>query len=178
MRHGQTDWNVRHKLQGKTNIRLNDFGRQRSVEAGIESRNINFDICYCSPLDRAQETAKLFLGDRNIPIVTDERLEEMGFGIYEGEESVFDKPDCPVREFFFNPAEYRAVNGAESIDDLFARTADFLEEVVYPQLKEGKDILIVGHGAMNSALICNVWKRSKEHFWDEPIENCKLKKLL
>lgn len=178
MRHGQTDWNLKHKLQGKTNIPLNELGRQKSIEAGIESKDINFDICYCSPLDRAQETARLFLGGRNVPIVTDNRLEEMGFGIYEGEEEVFGKPECPVREFFFNPAEYVAVNGAESIDDLFARTEEFLEEMVYPKVKEGKDVLIVGHGAMNSALICNVWHRTKDRFWEEPIENCKLKKLL
>lgn len=178
MRHGQTDWNVKHKLQGKTNISLNEFGRVSSIEAGKQYSEVNIDICYCSPLDRAQETAKLFIGDRDIPIVTDNRLEEMGFGIYEGEEKVFDKPDCPVREFFFNPGEYKAVGGAESIDQVLARTGEFLNEVIYPELEKGKDILIVAHGALNAGLLCHFRNRSKAEFWDEPMENCKLIKVL
>ena len=131
MRHGQTDWNRIHKLQGRTNIPLNEFGRQSSIEAGQQYKDTHLDVCYCSPLDRAQETARLFIGSRDIPIITDERLAEMCFGIYEGEQEVFEKPECPVREFFFNPGGYEATGGAESIEELFERTGEFLNEVAY-----------------------------------------------
>ena len=46
------------------------------------------------------------------------------------------------------------------------------------ELAKGKDILIVGHGAMNSSIICQVRGRSYAHLWDEGIENCKLKRLI
>ncbi len=53
MRHGRTDWNVRHKLQGRTDIPLNDEGRMMAAEAGKQYSDIHFDICYSSPLERA-----------------------------------------------------------------------------------------------------------------------------
>ena len=178
MRHGKTDWNLLHKLQGKTDIPLNDMGRQMAKEANERYKDVHFDICYCSPLTRARQTAELVLEGRDVPIVIDDRLEEMGFGIYEGVEEVFEKHDCPVRVLFFNPEKYEAVNGAESLKDLLKRTNEFLEEVAYPQVKEGKDVLILGHGAMNSAIIGNVRHKPLEEFWAEGIENCKLIRLL
>ncbi len=80
MRHGRTDWNVRHKLQGRTDIPLNDEGRMMAAEAGKQYSDIHFDICYSSPLERAKETAEIFLKGRSVPVYTDDRLVEMGFG--------------------------------------------------------------------------------------------------
>lgn len=178
MRHGKTDWNLKHKLQGKTDIPLNEEGRQMAREAGEQYKDVHFDVCYCSPLIRAKETAQIMLKGRDIPIIIEDRLEEMGFGIYEGEEGVFNKPECPVRELFFNPKGYVAVGGAESIEELFARTGSFLDEIAYPEVEKGRDVLIVGHGAMNSAVICQVFHKPVEKLWDVGIENCKLIKLL
>ena len=178
IRHGKTDWNLRHKLQGKTDIPLNEEGRQMARKAGEEYRNVHFDVCYVSPLNRAQETAKLLLEGRDVPVITDERLSEMGFGIYEGVESVFNKPECPVRELFFNPAGYIAPNGAESLEKLYERTGSFLKEIAFPLVKEGKDVLIVGHGAMNSAIFCQVMNKPVDKLWEVGMENCKLIKLL
>ncbi len=177
MRHGKTDWNLKHKLQGKTDIPLNDMGRQMAKEAAVKYKDVHFDICYCSPLIRARETAELLLEGRDVPIVIDERLAEMGFGIYEGIENVFEKPECPVRVLFFEPSEYKAVGGAESLDDLIRRTGDFLNNTAMPLVNEGKDVLIVGHGAMNSALIGQVRHIPLKDFWVEGIENCRLIKL-
>ena len=78
MRHGKTDWNLRHKLQGKTDIPLNDMGIKMAREAKERYKDVNFDICYCSPLMRARETAALVLDGRNIPVIIDDRLTEMG----------------------------------------------------------------------------------------------------
>ena len=178
IRHGKTDWNLKHKLQGKTDIPLNDMGRKMAMEAGELYKDVHFDICYCSPLVRARETAELLLKGRNVPVIFDDRLSEMGFGIYEGTENVFEKPECPVRELFFNPSGYKAVDGAESLEELLKRTGDFLEDTVYPLLKEGKDVLIVGHGAMNSAIIGHVWQKPLDKFWETDIENCKLITLI
>lgn len=178
IRHGKTDWNLKHKLQGKTDIPLNDMGRNMAKEAGELYKDINFDICFCSPLVRARETAELLLQGRDIPVIIDERLSEMGFGIYEGTENVFEKPECPVRELFFNPASYKPVGGAESLESLISRTGEFLNEKVWPLMDEGKDVLIVGHGAMNSAIIGQIRNTPLEKFWAEGIENCRLIKLL
>ena len=67
--------------------------------------------------------------------------------------------------------------GAESLDDLFARTGAFLRERVDPLLAEGRDVLIVGHGAMNSSIVCQVRGLPRSQFWSAGIENCRLLRL-
>ena len=88
MRHGKTDWNAVHRLQGSEDIPLNEEGRQMARDARKKYGDLRFDICYCSPLQRAQETAEIFLEGSGTPILTDDRLREMGFGMYEGTEHV------------------------------------------------------------------------------------------
>ena len=61
MRHGKTDWNAKHKLQGRTDIPLNEEGIQMAEQAKEKYKDVNFDICYCSPLVRAKQTAEIVL---------------------------------------------------------------------------------------------------------------------
>lgn len=178
IRHGRTEWNDEHRLQGRTDIPLNEEGRRMAQNAHDEYRDVHFDVCYCSPLIRARETAEILLQGRDVPIITDDRLIEMGFGDYEGLGYSFQVPDCPVNVIFMEPQNYKeSVGGSETFEELFARTGDFLKNVAQPLLEEGKDILIVGHGAMNSSIVCQVRKLPIEKFWDAGIENCKLMKL-
>ena len=151
MRHGKTEWNALHKIQGRTDIPLNEEGRLMAEKAWEEYKDLHIDVCYCSPLIRAVETAQIVLKNRKIPIIKDERLMEMSFGDYEGIENSFAIPD-----------------------ELFARTGAFLKEVIDPQLQEGKDILIVGHGAMNASIICQVKGMPIEEFWSAGLEQCKI----
>ncbi len=178
IRHGKTDWNCKYKLQGRTNIPLNDEGREMARKAAVEYKNIHFDYCFCSPLDRALETAKILFEGRNIPITVDNRLCEMSFGECEGTENTFKKPDCPMYKFFKDPENYIAPKGAETFEQLFARTGDFLRQVVNPLLEQNKDIVIVGHGAMNNSIICQVKNIPLKDFWTNAIPNCELIKLL
>ncbi len=177
IRHGKTDWNAEYRLQGRTDIQLNEEGRQMARDAGARYRNINFDVCYCSPLIRAQETARLLLEGRNVPIITDERLIEMCFGEYEGQKDIFNHPEWSIYNFFNDPENYVAEGSAESLDDLFSRTGDFCESVVKKDLAEGKDVLIVGHGAMNNSIISRVRGIPRKDFWTIAIPNCELIEL-
>ncbi len=103
----------------------------------------------------------------------------MSFGRFEGIENASRIPDCPMKVFFQAPEKYHPVDeGGESMEELFARTGNFIEEVIRPQLKQGKDILIVGHGAMNSSIVCQIKGWTLEQFWDAGIENCKLMRLI
>ena len=96
----------------------------------------------------------------------------------EGFEKCFDTPNCPLNVFFQKPEDYKVpVEGAESFDELFKRTGEFLKEVVEPDLEAGKDVVIVGHGAMNSSIVCQGKGLALKDFWSEGIENCKLMKL-
>ena len=181
LRHGKTDWNNEHRLQGKTDIPLNEEGRAMAEKAAKEYEAVHFDVCFCSPLIRARETAKILLEGRNVPVIIDDRLAEMGFGVYEGVRDSFNIPDsdCPVNVLFKEPEKYvEPVEGGESLEELFDRTGQFLEEKVFPLVKSGKDVIIVGHGAMNSSIICRVMNKDIKDFWSAGIENCKLMRLI
>lgn len=178
MRHGKTDWNASHRLQGRTDIPLNDEGRAMAKAAAKECAEVNFDVCYCSPLSRAKETADIILENRKVPIIIDERLIEMSFGEFEGMEYGFKEVDTPINIMFQHPEEYReSIGNAETFQELFDRTGEFLKQVVKADLEAGKDVLIVGHGAMNSGIICQLMDKPIEEFWSAGIENCKLFEL-
>lgn len=178
MRHGKTDWNAVHKLQGRTDIPLNEDGRMMAREAGIKYSNLQFDKCYCSPLKRAKETAQIFLENKNTPIYTDDRLKEMCFGIYEGIQDVGSNGNNPIKILFTNPEKYITVEGGESLKQLYDRTGDFLKEVIIPKVNAGENILIVGHGAMNCSIIAQLRKTPLNNFWDGMTRNCELVKLI
>ena len=57
LRHGKTEWNKLKKLQGRTDIPLCDEGRVMAAEAAEKYADVHFDVCYCSSLVRARETA-------------------------------------------------------------------------------------------------------------------------
>ena len=179
MRHGKTDWNERHKLQGRTDIPLNEEGRLMAQRAHDEYLDVHFDLCFSSPLKRALETAEIVLRGRNVPIITDDRLMEMSFGEYEGTENSFQKPDCAINILFQDPASYtESVGGAETFEALFARADHFLADSVFPEVNKGRDVLIVGHGALNSALICRIKKLPVSAFWSHGIAQCRLMRLM
>ena len=63
-RHGQTDWNLEHKAQGQVDIPLNDTGIKQAEELKDKLKSYDFDICYCSPLKRAIQTAEIAVDGR------------------------------------------------------------------------------------------------------------------
>ena len=58
VRHGQTDWNLKHLMQGMTDIPLNETGKMQAFNVKEKLKNVKLDICSSSPLSRAIETAK------------------------------------------------------------------------------------------------------------------------
>ena len=84
VRHGETDWNKKRRIQGQVDIPLNDFGRSLARKTAKGLSGIPFEVCYTSPLGRAKETARLILEGRKTPILEDQRIIEMSFGDYEG----------------------------------------------------------------------------------------------
>ena len=174
MRHGYTEWNKLQKLQGSSDIELNEEGRELARATGEGLKDIHFDVCYSSPLKRAVETAHLVLGDADTPIITDERLREMCFGVAEGVEKELQPPEVAV--FFNDPGNYVPPERGETIEELRARTADFIRKVIEPLSVEKPDanVLISGHGAMNKGGLISYFREwGKEHFWDGPWQkNC------
>ena len=84
IRHGQTKLNHSNALQGRSDLPLNENGKQQAASAGkwLAAKGIRFDRIYSSPLQRAVQTAEL--AAPGVPVTIDERLIEMDYGPYEG----------------------------------------------------------------------------------------------
>lgn len=140
-RHGQTDWNVLRKLQGRTDIELNETGIKQAEIAREKLLNYNIDLIISSPLKRAKKTAEIIGNNRNIPIVINEALIERSFGRYEGK-----APEGIEFDELWNYKLNKKYNDAENIEELFARVNNFLDDI--QKKYQDKTVLVVTHGGV------------------------------
>ena len=84
LRHGITQWNKLKKVQGAMDIPLAPEGIELAKRTGEALKDVPFDICFTSPLARARQTAHYVLGNRQIPVIEDKRIQEIDFGVLEG----------------------------------------------------------------------------------------------
>lgn len=176
IRHGETDQNKRKCLQGRTDIVLNDYGRELACRTAEGMKEIDFDIIFCSPLKRARETAEIISRGKKIPIIIEERIQEISFGEYEGlcyGKEHFSIPDEEFLNFFDKPQCYRTPPGGESFEEVIARTGEFLKELVVQEEYQNKTILLSTHGCALKAVLANVRNTSIAEFWGAGVhKNC------
>ena len=142
VRHGQTDWNLARKMQGgQTERPLNETGIQQAEETRKILEEKEFDIVIVSPMKRAIQTAEIILDNRNVPIITEERLRERKLGELEGnpvteqcEEEIW---DCKLNKSYKN---------GESVLEFEKRVLEFIEEA--KEKYKDKTVLIVAHGGV------------------------------
>ena len=130
-RHGETDWNLYGKVQGKANIELNAKGIEQAKETMVKLKEENIDLIICSPLKRAKQTAEIINSEKNIPIIFDERIDFQAFWNYE------------------KNVNYEK---AENIRVFFNRIFLFLDEI--KKKYKDKNILLVTHGGVSIAINC------------------------
>src|SRR5690554_970725 len=70
VRHGETDWNFEHRIQGATDIPLNDTGRQQARRTGRLLASRKWDAIVASPLSRAFDTASIIAEEIGLPAPT------------------------------------------------------------------------------------------------------------
>ena len=170
IRHGQTDWNKTGKLQGQTDIPLNEAGRALAVKAGHALRDVPFTRVISSPLSRAVETAKLVLAaaGRVLPVEKDPRIEEISFGDLEGAvmKGTELSPEAEEFQAFFDaPEKYRPARNGETLEQLLKRTGDFLADLASSG-QEHDTVLVSVHGACMRALQANILHNPVSEFWN------------
>lgn len=174
MRHGETDWNKAKRLQGRSDIPLNEFGIALAKKTAEGMKDIAFDAVFASPLKRALVTAQTVVGDRDVPIVTDERLMELCFGDGEGENFVEARqnPEHPLHAFLCKPEEFVPFGGGETFAEAKARTGEFLREKILPLEDSCENVLIVAHGALNRSILNVIAGIPDSEFWKIALPNC------
>lgn len=160
LRHGETDFNIAHRLQGRYETSINNRGRDQARHcAGVlrdlfarETREAAEYAYACSPLKRAHETMEILratLGLDAAGYAVDDRLQEISYGEWEGstlpEISARDPQLLAQRErdkWGFRPP------GGESYRDVAQRVASWYATVT-------RDTVIAAHGGIARALVAN-----------------------
>ena len=176
IRHGQTPWNARKCLQGRSDVDLNENGIYLAELTGKALRDVTFDMAFTSPLIRAKHTAQCILAGGEVPIIEDERLIEISFGIYEGccyAEENRQVPQQWIENFFHAPQDYVAAPGGESLDDVEKRTRDFMEDICSRKELQDKTILVSTHGCALRGLLNSIRESNREDYWHGGVsKNC------
>lgn len=145
VRHGQTDWNLERRIQGSTDIPLNDTGIQQAEHTREALRDADFDAVASSHLQRAAFTAATINEHHGKEHHVDPRLTERVFGSIEG--LTVDQ----VNELF---GSFDAVADAEWWDHVGVRMMAALEDLAaaYPQGR----VLVVSHGSAIRAVLGSI----------------------
>lgn len=168
-RHGQTNLNKKHLMQGRTNEPLNDTGRMQAREARKKIGSILFDAVYSSPLDRAIETASIIGNVSKNQVIIDERITEMNFGQYELKK--YTGMGWKMTLFWLLPEIMPSPKGVETIDALVGRSSSFLSEI---EKKDYDNVLIVCHGGIIRALRGYMEDRNNGIRWRPKPKNCEI----
>ncbi len=181
-RHGQSDWNLKNLFTGWKDVDLTEQGIGEAVDAGklLSGMGYQFDIAFTSVLKRAIRTLWLMLDEMDqmwIPVVRDWRLNERHYGALQGlnkaetaakygDEQVhiwrrsYDIPppelDLDDDRHPANDSRYAGIEGlpaSESLKTTLDRVKPCWEDVIAPDLRAGKNVLIAAHGNSLRALV-------------------------
>jgi 2,3-bisphosphoglycerate-dependent phosphoglycerate mutase len=181
-RHGQSDWNLKNLFTGWTDVDLTEQGRKEAFDAARSLRDLGyeFDIAYTSVLKRAIRTLWIMLDELDemwIPVVRDWRLNERHYGALQGlnkaetaakygDEQVliwrrsYATPPPPLDvDDERHPAHDKRYAGianlpaTESLATTLERVKPCWQELIAPDLKAGRNVLIAAHGNSMRALV-------------------------
>ncbi|EHB64424.1 MULTISPECIES: histidine phosphatase family protein [Paenibacillus] len=146
VRHGLTDWNAMGKIQGQTDIPLNEEGRRQARLLGERLRQepYHWDFAISSGLSRAEETAQIIASMLGIPVADpDPRVRERRYGQVEG-------LTAEEREARFGTDWHQQDLGQESDVELMSRGLVFLDDMAIKH--RNSNILVVSHGGFLAQL--------------------------
>ena len=181
-RHGQSDWNLKNLFTGWTDVDLTEKGIAEAHDAGrlLTDLGYEFDVAYTSVLQRAIRTLWIMLDEMDrvwIPVIRDWRLNERHYGALQGlnkaetaakygEDQVhiwrrsYDIPppelDADDERHPSHDARYAGIAGlptTESLATTLERVMPCWNDIIAPDLKAGKDVLIAAHGNSLRALV-------------------------
>jgi len=174
VRHGQSQWNLENRFTGWIDVPLSVKGIDEAIAAGKKLKDVKFDMIFVSHMWRALQTMNyilLELSDNRTPIIYHEEQRISDWEHHTGDEKtelpILQSVDLAERYYGdlqgLNKDETRAKYGndqvhlwrrsydinppnGESLKDTCDRTIPYYKKNILPELKSGKNILIVAHG--------------------------------
>jgi len=183
LRHGESQWNLENRFTGWTNVPLTKNGENEAKKAGILlNNNYQIELAYISYLKRAVKTFKICqkqLKKTNIEAIYDWRLNERHYGSLQGLNKIqtaqkygdrqvliwrrsydirppsLDQEDRrhPKYDILYKDIDREELPTSESLKDTLKRVKPLWDNSIVPQIKNGKNILIVAHGNSLRAIV-------------------------
>jgi phosphoserine phosphatase len=167
VRHGETDWNRAGKFQGQIDVPLNEFGREQASLAAEFLKTIQIDFGFTSSMLRPKETAEIILQDRNITLIEDANLREIGHGLWEGKFEAEIKAEYPgeLERWHTHPESVQMPEG-ENLQDVWDRATAAWHQILDRVGDTPQTGIVVAHDATNKVLLCyllglglaDIWK--------------------
>jgi 2,3-bisphosphoglycerate-dependent phosphoglycerate mutase len=159
VRHGQSEWNLKNLFTGWRDIDLSEQGVAEARTAGrkLKAQGLRFDVAFTSALIRAQRTLDIMLdelGQRGIPVLKDQALNERDYGDLVG----LNKDDARKRwgeeqVHIWRRSYDVAPPGGESLRDTAARVLPYYIQEILPRVLQGQRVLVSAHGNSLRALV-------------------------
>lgn len=141
IRHGETDWNFEKRIQGWTDIPLNETGRKQALQARPRLTDKQWDLFITSSLSRAKETARVLNETMQLPCFINDAFRERCYGEVEGMLRIERQAQYPDGIY----------PGAETREALLKRVLDGLQEI--HEQYNGKHIILSTHGGVINAIL-------------------------
>jgi len=164
VRHGETDWNAAGRIQGQTNIPLNEIGKQQAEKAAekLFCNFPNINAIYSSDLSRAYGTASATATKFQLPITTRTALREINTGVLEGmtkqeKNAAFGDKYKELDAKYPNRRErwsYTPVPGEETINQLITRVKNELVDIA--KRHPNQTVAVFTHGKVIQSLIADL----------------------
>lgn len=157
VRHGETDWNREKRIQGKTEVSLNEKGKMQIGALSSLLTGGGITGIYSSPLNRARESAEIIHRAQECPLILDHRLREAEFGNAEGMlwsefQRVYQREWQEYNRLSFSEKfSLPFPEGAESFAQISERFLSCLYHII--ENHPGENIVVMTHGFVMRALL-------------------------
>jgi len=154
LRHGQSEWNKKNIFTGWVDINLSEEGQKEAQKARDALKDYNFDIVFTSDLKRAQETARIVLGEKNTQVISNQALNERRYGQLEGKNKDEVRKEFGAEQVhIWRRSLHSRPPGGESLADTYERVIPYFENQIKPWLNKNSTVLISAHGNSLRALV-------------------------
>jgi broad specificity phosphatase PhoE len=165
VRHGETDWNLTGRFQGRSDVPMNQKGKEQAEALALALKRESLAAIYCSPLTRAKETAHLIKAYHpSVPLYEEEGLVEMNLGEFEGIEGPrWAEKYADFREAWRdNPASV-TMPGGESLQEVQARAMGTLERISKAHPPDCT-LLVCSHNFVILTILCHALEIPLDRF--------------
>ena len=143
-RHGETDWNLYGKVQGKADILLNSKGIEQAKETMEKLKEENIDFIICSPLKRTKQTLEAIFPNREF--IEEDGFTEINLGDWEGlkKETVNQKLRKAFQQGLYTPPY------GERHEEVEARVRETIERIFATYPDDSVILVCTSNGIMRT----------------------------